>query len=97
MAQSKWTDQWPEKEGMFWVYGWPHGDPTRFVDEAPKPDLRVLKVRRAGGKGNRFWMYIADGGFVYEKSAGPCLFLEMEVPSLPELELPEKAASKGRG
>ena len=68
-----WTDNWPDKKGYYWFYGWPYGDKTR------PPELKYVKVWKTANS----LAYVADGQFIYKKEAVG-KWTTVVLPKLPE-------------
>lgn len=79
MNYEMWNNEFPERVGYYWFYGWRFGYKKGFQDEYPKPELHVVKVRRAS---NGF-VYICSGNFMYE-SDGVGFWKELPSPCLPD-------------
>jgi hypothetical protein len=79
---TKWQDNFPQEEGYWWFYGWRFDRINRITDKPNKPEICFVKVRKAS---NAF-MYITNGGFMYEQEIGGGKWLKATLPELPELE-----------
>ncbi|MCK5608945.1 hypothetical protein KAR91_44135 [Candidatus Pacearchaeota archaeon] len=75
----KWFEQWPEKEGLYWFYGYRYG--KFFGDEKNKPELVLVNVRKIA---NGF-MYTGDGQFMFESEVEKPHFQKVVLPELPNI------------
>jgi hypothetical protein len=74
-----WSSEWPQKEGKYWVYGYPSHMRTQ-------PRLELADVRHAGSEPHKFWMYSWRGGFLDESEA-MLLWTPADVPEPPPAEM----------
>ena len=76
----KFLTKYPEKEGLFWLYGYRYGKVS--CGSETKPELMLMKVRRVANG----WLYTADGQFVFPGEVECPHFMEVVTPELPKLE-----------
>lgn len=72
----KWTEKCPNKEGMYWFYGYRFGKDN--LNE--KPELCLVEVWKiANGLA-----HVARGNFMYQEEGAIGLFTPADHPPLPE-------------
>ena len=76
----KWSKEWPEKEGLYWFYGYRYGKIS--VGREVEPELILVKVKKT--KTNI--IYIADGQFMYKSEVEEPHFQKVILPELPILD-----------
>ena len=72
----KWTKKFPNKEGLYWFYGYRYGKKD-FGKEFMLVDVRKVQ----GG-----FLIVANGQFMYESEIEEALFCRTEYPKIPEME-----------
>lgn len=77
MSQHDWTREWPQSEGVYWLYG----VRSRYAE---KPQLMMVRVR----KGANALVCVAEGAFLYQDEGAGGMWMPVDVPSLPVLETP---------
>ncbi len=87
MKQQDWTEEWPTEPGMYWFYGNDVDDKTAGPGEDAHFRLNTVSVRFAGKGDGKFLMYVSEGNFMYKKSASPGLWMRMEVPEIPLMDM----------
>jgi len=75
---SKWSKEWPNKEGLYWFYGYRYG--KYFGNKKNDPELGLVNVRKIA---NGF-MHTCDGQFMYESEVEEPHFQKAILPKLPK-------------
>lgn len=75
----RWTTKFPQKEGLYWFYGYRFGKEGYPKDN--KPELMYVEVWKCA---NGF-MYVANGQFMSENEVEEPHFQKIILPELPQL------------
>ena len=78
----QWSKTWPEKEGLYWFYGYRYGKYFSSQKELNEPELVLMEVTKIA---NGF-MYTGDGQFMYESEVEEPHFQKVILPQLPDLK-----------
>lgn len=76
----KWIKKFPNKEGLYWFYGYRYGKKD-FIKDNEK-EFMLVDVRKVQGG----FLIVANGQFMYEKEIEEALFCKTEYPEIPKME-----------
>jgi hypothetical protein len=76
-----WTPEWPTEPGYYWVFGDAFGVGTMPGETEPYRKLEQAKVRKISNG----VLYIVSGQIAYPREAGPCVWLKIDEPELPQI------------
>lgn len=72
-----WSEEWPEREGVYWFYGYRYG--KMFGSKENEKELMLIKcIRVINGTA-----YTGDGQFVFKSEVEEPLFCEALLPEIP--------------
>ena len=74
----EWSKKCPTKPGFYWFFGWPYNEEKA---EGRKPELNSIHVTKISN-GN---MVTRSGAFWFPSEMGEGLFIEAELPTLPNV------------
>lgn len=76
----KWTKKFPNKEGLYWFYGYRYGKIS--CGQPCEKEFHLVKVRKIS---NGF-MTTTEGQFMEESEVEEALFCKTEYPEIPNYE-----------
>ena len=77
----EWTQNWPNKVGFYWFYGYRYGKGSGNFK--CKKELHLVEVSKCSNG----LMYIASGQFLFKSEPEDAVFQKTILPELPKEEL----------
>lgn len=74
----KWTKKFPNKEGLYWFYGYRYGKSMGSLPDNKK-EFMLVSVRKI----TNGFLIVANGQFMEESELEEALFCKTEYPKIP--------------
>ena len=80
LPKNKWVSKFPNKEGLYWFYGYRYGKKD-FIENNEK-EFMLVDVRKI----QNGFLTVANGQFMNESEIEEALFCKTKYPDIPKME-----------